>query len=447
MGAISKTIGLKSYFRNPENMPNSMQLRNIFIRQNNIGRQYNPALDVVFKNFEPLLYKTSREMSNRFLVPNTVKIHWGKINVMDIMPSFSEINRAHIPEAYGGTRLPLGILDAAEIYENIAYGSSSIAAHMVGNGLFYNAILRFGSQAQKEALLRKVEFGKITGSFGLTEPDGGSNPAKMKTHFERSGDKYVLNGAKSFITNAPIADYMVVIAKESGNSGSRQKFAAFIVPSAKTGGGNGFKAGKPWEMAGWSASENSDAYFDNVVLGEDSLLGGHERGMKVALDTISRMRVCIAAQCLGLIERAYDEALKFAVERKTAAEIQGVREKLFRIASTIDEVRLFVYRAACGIMFLDEAGAKDASLASLFKESIIGIIAKSKILASKRLVDAAFEAREIHGAFGLLKESPMSVIWDDLGVYSIVAGANDVLLKLTKANSWKSLLADMFRRK
>ena len=219
-----------------------------------------------------------------------------------------------IPEEYGGVGagyVAYGLV-AREV-ERIDSGYRSMMS--VQSSLVMYPIHAYGSEEQRRKYLPKLASGEWVGCFGLTEPDAGSDVAAMSTRFSKKGDTYVLNGRKRWITNADVANWYTVFAREQGTSGHRG-IAIFVVDAGTPG--------LRWESMihklGQRASHTGDVVFEDVEVPAANLVAGPEHGFKLAMATFDRSRPWIAAGASGVIRRARDEALRYATERKTFGE-------------------------------------------------------------------------------------------------------------------------------
>ena len=258
------------------------------------------------------LFEHARTTSERILVPNTCKLHTGEVKLEgDALTALTDLRGVGIPAECGGMEGFDGIVDSVIVHNNLAYGSASAAAFFDGNGLFATPLVLAGSDEQKRRYLPGIASGKTVGCYGLTDLECGSDVANMRTlAFEERDDKYVLNGTKTFVTNAPIAQHAVVFARERGNDIKYRNITAFVVP-VKTETVTGFVAGKPMDKLGWRASHTSEISMDDVVVSAGEMIGSKSDGFLIAVTTLAYGRLKIAAEALGLMERAWDGSIKF----------------------------------------------------------------------------------------------------------------------------------------
>ena len=391
----------------------------------------------LFNDDRKELYNLVRDFAKRELVPRTIKLHKGEAKFKrhhgDVKPEeivdLDEFRGIGVPEKYGGFDVWAGIVDLVILHQNLAYGSASAAAFYDGHGLFVGPLLLAGTDAQKAFYIPKMVSGDWTGCYGLTDLNCGSDVAHMTTlQYEKQGGLYLLKGAKTFVTNGPIADHAVVFSKESGNDSAYKNITAFIVPAAKDGA-PGFVAEKPMDKLGWRASDTSIISMDSVAVPHENILGEEGQGFKIAVTTLEYGRLKVAAEALGLMERDYDELVAFAQERpaygggklKNAPVFQ---KQLAIIAQKIQATRDMIYNAA----FLAESRTDDGKVPPFSDQA-----ANAKSLAGKNLQEVADLAVQLHGGYGFTYEYPVSVIACDKHLYMIGEGADNPLTISTGA--------------
>ena len=389
-----------------------------------------------FSDERKTLFEQVRDVSQRVLAPDTCKLHKGEVKLEEKLPELTQFRGIGIPPEFGGVEEFQGIVDMAIVHENLAYGSASASAFFDGNGLFATPIMLAGSHAQKERYLPRLARGEIVGCYGLTDLQCGSDVANMSTlKFVKEGMVYRLNGSKTFVTNAPIADYAVVFAREQGNDDRYRNITAFIVP-VKTAAANGFVPEKPMDKLGWRASHTSIISMDDVIVSADDVVGKlgdglliADDGFLIAITTLAYGRLKIAVEALGLMERALDETIKFVRERAGvggALKDQAVVQyQIEEIAQLIQATRDTVYNTA----FLAEELDGDGKVTSFAIEA-----AQAKSFAGRALQRVVNIALPLHGGYGFTLEYPISVIHSDAPLYMIGEGADNVLAISTGAS-------------
>jgi alkylation response protein AidB-like acyl-CoA dehydrogenase len=295
--------------------------------------------------------------------------------------------------------------------EEIAAGDGATSTIMSGhNSVGCMPILEYGTPAQKERFLRPMARGEKLCAFCLTEPQGGSDAAAIKTRAERQGDHYVLNGTKQFITSGKNADVALVFAVTDPHAGKRG-ISGFLVETATPG----YRVGRIEKKMGQNASDTCEIHFDNLAIPAENMLGEAGQGYRIALSNLEGGRIGIAAQSVGMARSAYEIALAYARERKVfnqpVADYQLTQVKLGRMIATLQASRQFSYAVARQV---DAGGGKmEASLVKLF--------------ACRAAEWVTREALQIHGGMGYAEEMPVSRYFVDARVLSIFEGAEETL--------------------
>lgn len=278
------------------------------------------------------------------------------------------------------------------------------------NSLQSTPILVDGTPQQKEKYLRPMVTGEKMFAFGLTEPGAGSDAASILTTAEKDGDDYILNGRKTFITGAPVSDYVIVFAKTDASAGAKG-ISTFIVDTKL----EGVSFGKAENKMGMIGCPTSDVVLDNVRVSKDAMLGKEGKGFINAMKTLSVGRLGIACQALGLAEGAMEEAIKYAKARhqfgKSLAKFQNTQFMIAEMETKIAAMRHLVYDAAYK-MDLGQKADKEASMAKLFATE-----------EAKWVIDKALQ---IHGGYGYVKEYPIERMYRDIRVTSIYEGTSEV---------------------
>jgi alkylation response protein AidB-like acyl-CoA dehydrogenase len=295
--------------------------------------------------------------------------------------------------------------------EEIAAGDAACATMMsVHNSVGCGPILGFGTQAQKDRWLADMAAGRVIGAFCLTEPHAGSEANNLRTRAELRDGKWVLNGAKQFVTNGQRAGVAIVFAMTDPEAGKRG-ISAFLVPTDTPG----FIVGKPEKKMGIRASDTCPITFENCAIPEENLLGNRGEGLKIALSNLEGGRIGIAAQALGIARAAFDKARRYAGERvqfgKPIAEHQAIQQKLADMAVQINAARLLVHHAAK----LRTAGLPCLSEAS-----------QAKLFASEMAERVCSDAIQIHGGYGYLVDYEVERHYRDARITQIYEGTSEV---------------------
>jgi butyryl-CoA dehydrogenase len=299
---------------------------------------------------------------------------------------------------------------ALAIMEIAAADGASSTAFQVHNSLVCLPLLRHGTPQQKERFLRPLARGELLGAFCLTEPGAGSDAAAIAMRAERVGNKFVLNGAKQFITSGRSADVALVFAVTDPAAG-KQGISAFIVPTRTPG----YTVARIEHTMGQRSSDHCHVVFDNCEVLPDQMLGEEGQGLKIALGNLEGGRIGVAAQSVGMARAAYDAALAYARERRTFGkaiiEHQAVSFRLADMATSLQAAELMVLNAA---RLRDEGRPclKEASMAKLF--------------ASEMAEKVCSAAIQIHGGYGYLNDFPVERIYRDVRVTTIYEGTSDI---------------------
>ena len=280
-----------------------------------------------------------------------------------------------------------------------------MAAH---TSLGTHPIYAFGTDEQKAEWLPKLCSGRVLGAFGLTEPEAGSDAGNARTTARREGGEWVIDGAKQFITNAgtDISGCVTITARTGADEVSN-----LIVPK----GAEGYSIGEPYRKMGWHASDTRPLAFDSCRVPEENLLGRQGQGFRQFLETLDGGRISVSALSVGLAQRALDEALAYAKERRAfgqpISKFQAIQIKLADLSAEIEAARLLTHKAAV----LKDAG-KPFTLAA----------AQAKLKTGRLAVKAADESVQIHGGYGYIEEYPICRFYRDAKILTIGEGTDEV---------------------
>lgn len=313
------------------------------------------------------------------------------------------------PPTYGGgdTDLPTYGLIVEEICKmDAGFGMSCFASSV----LFGRNILVQGNEEQKKKYLPPIIRGEKIGCWALTEPQAGSDALSIQTTFEKNGDTYILNGSKTFITNAPIADYFIILTRKRGTTGVKGG-TAFVLER----GMEGLSTGEPFNKMGMRTSPTGEIFLEDVKAYKSQVLGEEDMGfygMFKSLDVERSLGIC---QALGVAQACFEASLAYAKQRvqfgKPIANFQLVQEKLVDMLVGIELSRSYCYR----IIQLAEKGMninKEAAILSYFVSSIT--------------TKCALEAVQIHGGYGYMKEYRVEKYLRDAKLYEIGGGTNEI---------------------
>ena len=313
------------------------------------------------------------------------------------------------PQEYGGAGSDTlnYILAVEELSRACATHGVILSAH---TSLGAHPIYKYGNEEQKEKYLKPLASGEKLGAFGLTEPDAGTDASAQKTTAKLDGDEYIINGNKIFITNAGEADTFIIMAMTDKSQGTRG-ISAFIVESDTPG----FSLGKKEDKMGINASDTRELIFQDCRVPKENLLGKEGMGFKIAMATLDGGRIGIAAQALGIAQRALDETVKYVNERKqfgrSIGKFQGLQWEIAEMATKVEAARNLVYKAA---------KTKDSG------ESFSKEAAMAKYYASEVASEVANKAVQLHGGYGYMKDYPVERLMRDAKITEIYEGTTEV---------------------
>jgi alkylation response protein AidB-like acyl-CoA dehydrogenase len=317
-----------------------------------------------------------------------------------------------VPEEYGG--MAADMVSLAVVFEEISRGWMGVAGIIGSHSLSCWMIGRFGTSEQKDAYLPALATGERRTGIGLTEPGAGSDLQGIATTARRDGDVYVVNGRKTWITNARHANPLPVLVKTDPRAAPAHAGMSVLLIDPTT---PGFEVVRDLPKLGYRGPETCEIVLDDVVVPATSLLGGLEgRGLQQVLASLEKGRINIAARAVGVAQEAYDQALRYAGEREAfgqkIAGFQAVQLKLADMAMKLQAARLLTYWAASRA----DAGQR-ADLES-------GL---AKVYASEVAYECAFTAMQVHGGYGYSKEFTVERLYRDAPLMVIGEGTNDIL--------------------
>jgi alkylation response protein AidB-like acyl-CoA dehydrogenase len=318
-----------------------------------------------------------------------------------------------VPEEYGGAGMDtLAYVLALEEINKVDAAHGTIMS--VNNSLFCYGLLRFGSEAQKQNYMRQVASGKAIGAYSLTEPMSGSDAGTMRSRAVRDGSFYVLNGHKSWVTSAPVANYIVVFMMTDAEKKHRG-ITAFIVETNTPG----FTRGKKEPKLGIRASATSEILFENCRIPAENRLGEEGEGFKIAMTVLDAGRIGIASQALGIAEAAYEASVTYGREREAfgqkIGEFQGISFKIADMKTRIEASRLLVYNAALAKERSKTTGERFTMEASM-----------AKLFAAETAMFCAHAAVQIHAGMGYSKELPIERYFRDAKITEIYEGTSEI---------------------
>jgi alkylation response protein AidB-like acyl-CoA dehydrogenase len=368
-------------------------------------------VDFQLSDEQKQLKREIREFAQREIRDNVMKWDEESKFPLDVVKQLGKLGVMGMifPSEYGGAGL--GYIEYVIAIEELSRVDGSVgiivAAH---NSLCSNHIFVAGSEEQKKKYIPKLATGEFIGAWGLTEPGSGSDAGSARTTAVRKGDKWVLNGTKTFITNGSYADVMVVVAV-TDKTAKTHGLSAFIVEK----GTKGFRAGKKENKLGLRASDTSEMIFEDCEIPADHLLGKEGDGFIDSMRVLDGGRISIAALSLGIGQGAYECALEYSKERKqfgkAIGEFQAIQWKLADMATELDAARLLTMRAA---------DMKDKGMKTTQESSM------AKLYASEVAVRCANESVQIHGGYGFIKDYPAEKYYRDVKLCTIGEGTSEI---------------------
>lgn len=317
-----------------------------------------------------------------------------------------------VPQEYGG--LGLTVPEEIEIVTELCWASAAFRSIIgINLGVGSQGIVHEGTEEQKQEWLPRIASGEVITSFALTEPDSGSDAGALRSTAVRDGDHYVLNGTKRFITNAPYASLITVMARtEPERLPGNRHVSAFLVPADTPG----LKIGKRDKKMGQSGAWSADVILDNVRIPASALLGGVEgRGFKTAMSVLDRGRLNVAAVCVGQARRIQYEAVRYACERKQfghpIAHFQLIQAMLADSEADIYAAETMV-RETARRLATGERVSLEASCTKMFASEMVG-----------RVADRAVQ---IHGGSGYMRDSAVERFYRDVRVFRIYEGTTQI---------------------
>ena len=317
-----------------------------------------------------------------------------------------------IDEKYGGGGSGSGTYrQVALVAEEIARGDAAASVNLLAHlSLGTTTIYKFGNEEQKQRLIPSLAAGKGIAAWALTEPGGGSDAAALKTTATLRDGTYFLNGSKMFITNADLAESIVVFATQDASQGYRG-ISAFVVNRNAPG----LQVNPLHGKMGMRASSTDEIVFQDTPVPAHNLLGEEGRGFNYAMDILDSSRIIIAAQCLGIGQAALEAAVRYAQQRETfgkpIAQHQAIQFMLADMATEVHAARIATRHAA----ILKDGG-----------ESFLSEASMAKLLASEMCVNVSSKCIQIHGGIGYFRETGVERIFRDARVTTIYEGTSEI---------------------
>jgi alkylation response protein AidB-like acyl-CoA dehydrogenase len=315
-----------------------------------------------------------------------------------------------VPAKYGGSQVG-AVAYAGSMVEFSKADAGTSVALSVHNLLVNDALLKFGTERQKNQYLHRLARGEWIGCFSLSEAGAGSDAGSLRLSAVPAGDAYVLNGTKNFTSSGGFAEVIVVFAQTDNKRGSKG-ISAFVLNNNTPG----FEVGKHENKMGIRSASCTELVFDNCRLPADSLLGEKDMGLRIALTVLDGGRIGIAAQAIGIAEAAFEEALQYSQERiqfkKPISDFEAIRFMLADMATEIELAKTMLFRVA----WMKESGQKRFT-----KEA-----AMLKLFASEMSHRVCHKALQIHGGYGYMKDYKIERLYRDQRVTEIYEGTSEI---------------------
>ena len=353
-----------------------------------------------------------RQMSVEKVAPRAAEIDATGEFPQDIRRLFAEHDLFGLPfeERHGGTGT--GELMLCLAIEEIAKSCASSSLILAAQDLSSLPIKLAGSEELKDRILPRMAAGEWLGAFALSEPEAGSDPGAMRTRATRVEGGWLLNGAKNWITNSGVADIYVTFAVTDPEVKYSRGITAFVVEA----GSEGFRIDALEHKMGMKGSPTGQPVYEDCFVPDENVIGEVDAGFKIAMMTLDRSRLGIAAQALGIAQGATDYAAAYARERtafgKPINQLQAIQFKLADMASRTAAARELLYRAACKA----ERGEPDLGKYS----------AMAKLICSDVAMDVTVEAVQVLGGYGYVKEYPVERMMRDAKLTQIYEGTNEI---------------------
>lgn len=366
-------------------------------------------IDFKLSDEQKMIQKLAHDFSHNEIAP--VAEHYDKTHEFPwpVIEKAQEIGLIvmGIPEENGG--LGFSLFEEVLVAEELGWGCAGISTVIYNSTLGILPILLVGTDAQKEKYFGKLVDGKLA-SYCITETEAGSDVTGIRTTAQKEGDDYILNGSKTFITGATTSDFFTVFAYTDMKK--RYKgISCFIVER----NWDGVSVGKPLEKMGQNASDTAEVIFENVRVPAENLIGQEGEGFMIAMQVFDHSRPCVSSAAVGVAQRAYEEAVRYASERQSMGQPiwkhQAIGHMIADMAVQIEAARLLVWKSAWSV----DSGERNTTAAAFAK----GYAAD---MAMKVCVDAV----QVFGGYGYMSEYPVEKLLRDVKLYQIFEGTSQI---------------------
>ncbi|MFW9984593.1 MAG: acyl-CoA dehydrogenase family protein [Candidatus Odinarchaeota archaeon] len=365
----------------------------------------------------------ARSFVQRNLTPHAEDIEQGKFEAWDILRKFGKAGYlgSRYPVEYGGTGR--GLMYEVLVTEEICAVHAGLdMARVASCILFAHPVYEFGTEAQKKKYLTPVAKGEKIGALGITEPNVGSDVAATETRAEKQGDNYVINGEKRFITNGPVADFLLCYTVTDPKVKAKQGMTAFIVETKS----KGYEVVEEYDLLGMHGAHVGRMAFKDLVVPEENILGDVNGGFRVVMAGLDAERTILAAEMNGVARAAMEEAIHYSNYRvqfrRKIREFEGVSFKIADMAMKLEAARLLTFKAA-RIIDANQPATKDAAIAKLF--------------ACETAIESASQALQVLGGIGYTKQKPVERYLRDARLMTIGGGTAEILRYLIQREVFK----------
>jgi acyl-CoA dehydrogenase len=390
--------------------------------ERNIVMNNNSSVNFSLSEEQKMIQQLARDFARKEIAPaaehydRTHEYPWPIVHKAQELG----LTAMNVPEEYGG--LGLSLLEEVVVQEELAWGDSGVSTAIGVNGLAILPILLAGNDEQKAEYCGRLVDGKMA-AYCATEPEAGSDVAGIKTTARKEGDHYILNGNKTFITGATVADFYTVFAY-TDPSVRYKGMSCFIVDRDW----EGVSVGKPFDKMGQHASDTAEVVFDNVRVPASHLLGDEGMGFIIAMQVFDRSRPGTAAGAVGVAQRALDESIRYAKERVTFGkplwQHQVIGHMIADMAMEVEAARLLVWKSA----WAADNGEPDSM-----------VTAFGKAYAADRAMAIATNAVQIFGGYGYMSEYPVEKLMRDVKIFQIYEGTSQIQREI--------VVRELFRKK
>ena len=362
---------------------------------------------------EVLILDGIERFLDRDVRPHVAALEHDDIYPEDIVEKMKEMGLfgATISEEYGGLGLP--VTTYAKVIERLSHAWMSVSGLINSHLIMAAAVERFGTDEQRDNYLPRFATGELRGGLALTEPDCGTDLQAIRTTARREGnDAYVINGAKTWITNSIHGSCLALLVKTDSDAEPRHKGMSLFLAEK----GEGFRVSRKLEKLGYRGIDTAELAFEDYRIDADKLIGGVEgKGLQHALSGLELGRINVAARGVGVAQSCLDESVRYSQERKTfgkpICQHQAIQIKLADMVTRTEAARLLTERAAVAY----ETGQRcdmEAGIAKLF--------------ATEAALENSIEAMRIHGGYGYSKEFPIERMYRDAPLLCIGEGTNEI---------------------